>query len=152
MCEILDDLKMRFETHHDIYLPAGHCWYLTYTLDFYLKKSEQKRDLISTLDLWDVLDGISEGCSMIVYFYIWNLSWVNIFGIEETTKYCEKIGGIYYYYYFLFMEASLCCDVFLCNFGISLYRLFCICINQFCFSVTFHVCTCTPAFLYPLPF
>ena len=50
------------------------------------------------------------------------------------------------------MEASLCCDVFLCNFGISLYRLFCICINQFCFSVTFHVCTCTPAFYIPFLF
>ena len=39
MCEILDDLKMNFEAHHDIYLPAGQCWHMIYTLNFYLQKN-----------------------------------------------------------------------------------------------------------------
>ena len=30
--EILDDLKMIFETHHGIYLPAGQRWHTIYTL------------------------------------------------------------------------------------------------------------------------
>ena len=34
LCEILDDLEMSFETHHDIYLPADQCWHITYTLNF----------------------------------------------------------------------------------------------------------------------
>ena len=43
MCEILDDLKMNFEAHHDIYLPPGQCWHVTYTLNFYLQKSPKQQ-------------------------------------------------------------------------------------------------------------
>ena len=44
---------------------------LTYDIyiEFLLKK-KAKRNLLSTVEIWDVLDGISETCSMIVYFYI----------------------------------------------------------------------------------
>ena len=49
----------------------------------------------------------------------------------------------------LFIEASLHCDVFSCNFGISLYWMFCICINQFCFSVTFYPCKSPWSFCIP---
>ena len=49
---------------------------------------------MSTLEIWYVLDGISEACSMKFYFYIWNLAWINIWRIEETTKYCEKLGDL----------------------------------------------------------
>ena len=65
---------MKFEAHHDIYLPAGQCWHMIYTLNFYKKKTttknknQAKRNLMSTLDIRDVFDGISEACSMIVYF------------------------------------------------------------------------------------
>ena len=52
-------------------------------------KKQAERNLMSTLHFRDVLDGISEACSMVVYFYIWNLTWINIWRIEETTKYCE---------------------------------------------------------------
>ena len=116
MCEILDDLKMNFETHHDIYLPAGQCWHMIYTLTFLFKNNKKrkqaKRNLMSTLEIRDVLDGISETCSMKVYFYIWTLTWINIWRIEETTKYCEWNWGIYYYcYYYLFIGVYgiLCC-------------------------------------------
>ena len=40
----------------------------------YKKKKQAKRNLMSTQDIRHVLDGISEVCSMIVYFYIWNLT------------------------------------------------------------------------------
>ena len=43
MCEILDDLKMNFDTHHDIYLPAGQCWYMIYTLNFYSQKKKTNK-------------------------------------------------------------------------------------------------------------
>ena len=39
---------------------------------------------MSTLAFRDVPDGISEARSMIVYFYIWNLTWINIWRIEDT--------------------------------------------------------------------
>ena len=41
---------------------------------------------MSTLDIRDVLDGISQARSMKVYLYIWNLTRISICGIEETTK------------------------------------------------------------------
>ena len=43
LCKILDDMKMQFETHHDIYLPAGHCWHMIHTLNFYTKKQKQEK-------------------------------------------------------------------------------------------------------------
>ena len=119
LCENFDYLKMNFETHHDIYLPASQCWHMIYTLNFFIKKKKKnRRNLMSTLEIRDVLDGISKACSMIVYFYIWNLTWINIWRIEETTKYCEWNWGIYYHcYYYLFIGAlwdpALCCDDFI---------------------------------------
>ena len=81
---------------------------------------------MSTLDIREVLDGISEACSMIVYFYIWNLTWINIGRIEETTKYCEWNWGICYYcYYYFFIDAlwdpALHCSDFVCEFELLLY-------------------------------
>ena len=92
MCEILEDLKINFETHHDIYLPAGrpvliYDIYIEFLLTKKTKKTKQnkkqqqqqqkktpkkqaERNLMSTLQFRDVLDGISEACSMVVYFYI----------------------------------------------------------------------------------
>ena len=58
------------------------------------RKNQAKKNLMSTLDTRDELDRISEACSMIVYFYIWNLTWINIWRIKETTKYCEKLGDL----------------------------------------------------------
>ena len=34
----------------------------------YKKKKKAKRNLLSKLGIWDMLDGISEACSMIVFF------------------------------------------------------------------------------------
>ena len=42
MWKILDNLKMILETHHDIYLPAGQCWHMIYTLNFYKIKNKKK--------------------------------------------------------------------------------------------------------------
>ena len=52
LCEILDDLKMNFESHHDLYLPAGQCWHMIYTLNFYKKgkKTSQKKFDVNTRD------------------------------------------------------------------------------------------------------
>ena len=55
---------------------------------------------MSTLDIRDLLDGISEACSMKVYFYIWNLTW--IWRIEETTKYCEVLGDLLFLLLFIY--------------------------------------------------
>ena len=78
---------------------------------FVKKKHQAKRNLMSALEIRNVLDGISEACSVIVYFYIWNLTWINIWRIEETKKYCEWNWGDLLLPLFLFMEASLPCDV-----------------------------------------
>ena len=43
LCENFDYLKMNFETHHDIYLPASQCWHMIYTLNFFIKKKEKKQ-------------------------------------------------------------------------------------------------------------
>ena len=32
----------KFETHHDVYLPAGQCWHMIYTLNLYTKKPQNK--------------------------------------------------------------------------------------------------------------
>ena len=52
LCEILDDLKMNFESHHDLYLPAGQCWHMIHTLNFYKKgkKTSQKKFDVNTRD------------------------------------------------------------------------------------------------------
>ena len=95
LCEILDDLKMKFETHHYICLPTGQCWHMTHILNFYLKKKKKRKgNLMSTLDIRDVLDGISQARSMKVYLYIWNFTRISICGIEETTKHWEKLGDL----------------------------------------------------------
>ena len=124
---------------------------LTYDIyiEFLYKKKKAKRNLLSKLHIWDVLDGISEACSMIVFFYIyiWNLTRINIWRIEETTKYRKWNWGICYYcYYHLFIDAlwdpALCCDDFVCEFEFLLYWLFHTYNSQFvlmCFCVHIHI-------------
>ena len=43
---ILDDLKMKFEAHHDIYLLAGQCWHTHWFL--YKKKTSEKKFDVNT--------------------------------------------------------------------------------------------------------
>ena len=122
-------------------------WYIHWV--FIQKKKKAKRNLLSKLHIWDVLDGISEACSMIVFFYIyiWNLTRINIWRIEETTKYRKWNWGICYYcYYHLFIDAlwdpALCCDDFVCEFEFLLYWLFHTYNSQFflmCFCVHIHI-------------
>ena len=88
------------------------------------KKTERKRDLMSTLDFWDVLDGNFKACSIKAYFYICNLTWINICRIEETTG-IAKYWGICYFYYDLFIGALWdpdlrCCDDFIREYGFLL--------------------------------
>ena len=75
---------------------------------------------MSTLDIQDVLDGISELFSMIIFIFgLWH---DQIF--EELRKgwsIANEIEGDLLLPLFLFMEASLGCDVYVCNFGIALY-------------------------------
>ena len=61
-------------------------WYIHWT--FIKKKTTNKhrRNLMSTLEFRDLLDGISEACSMIVYFYLWNLTWINIWRNYEVLR------------------------------------------------------------------
>ena len=70
-------------------------WYIHWIFTQKKPKTKQtKRNLMSTLHIRDVLDGTSKECSMILYFYIWNLTWINISRIEETTKYCQVLGDL----------------------------------------------------------
>ena len=61
-------------------------WYIHWTFNKNKKQKikQAKRNLMSALAFRDVPDGISEARSMIVCFYIWNLTWINIWRIEET--------------------------------------------------------------------
>ena len=101
--------------------------YIMLTYDIYIEFFflKTKRNLMSTLDIREVVDGTSEAYSMIVYFYIWNLTWINIWRIEETTKYCESCSGICYLllslFYWGFMGPALCCNDFVCEFTFFLY-------------------------------
>ena len=93
MCEILEDLKMNFETHLDIYLPAGQCWRMIYTLSFYLKqKTSQKKFDANTRDpvraRWDfrgVLDEI-----LLLYLKFSMNKYLKNWGNYEVLR---KIGG-----------------------------------------------------------
>ena len=147
LCEYFDYSKMNFETHHDIYLPASQCWHVIYTLNFFIKKKrKKKRNLMSTLEIRDVLDGISKACSMIVYFYIWTLTWINIWRIEETTKYCENLRDLLLllllFIYWHLWDPALRCDDFMRKFGFFLYWPFHTYSSQFvliCFCVYIHI-------------
>ena len=122
---------------------------LTYDIyiELLIKKKQVKRNLMSTVDIRDVLVGISEACSIIVYLYIWNLTWINIWRIEETTKYCEwNLEICYYCYYYLFIDAfwdpALRCDDFVCEFEFLLHWLFHTYSSHFvlmCFCVYIHI-------------
>ena len=37
-----------------------------------------------------------------VYFFIWSLTWINIWRIEETTKYYEKLGDLLFLLLFIY--------------------------------------------------
>ena len=54
MCEILDDLNINFETHDDIYLPAGQCWHMIYTLNFYSQKRKNNNNNKTSQKKFDV--------------------------------------------------------------------------------------------------
>ena len=93
---------------------------------------------MSTLEIRDVLDGISEVCSMIVYFQIWPLTWTNIWRIEETATFVNEIGGIYCYHY-LYLWKLPCAAMFL--FAIFEFR----CIECFAYalaSLVFNIFLC----------
>ena len=140
---------MIFETHHDIYLPADQCWHMIYTLSFYTKKKKsEKKFIVKTTYLrrarWYFRGVLNDS---FFYIYIWNLTRINIWRIEETTKYRKWNWGICYYcYYHLFIDAlwdpALCCDDFVCEFEFLLYWLFHTYNSQFvlmCFCVHIHI-------------
>ena len=108
---------------------------------------------MSTLAFRDVLDRISEACSMIVYFHIWSLTWMNIWTIEETTKYCKWNWGLcYYHFYYLFIDAlwdpALRCDGFVCEFSIFLYWPFHTYSSQFVLMCFLCIYTYSTSLLY----
>ena len=110
------------------------------------EKKQAKRNLMSTLEIRDVLDGISKACSMIVYFYIWTLTWINIWRIEETTKYCENLRDLLLllllFIYGHLWDPALRCDDFMRKFGFFLYWPFHTYSSQFvliCFCVYIHI-------------
>ena len=103
---------------------------------------------MSTLDIQDVLNGISELFSMIIFIFgLWH---DQIF--EELRKgwsIANEIVGDLLLPLFLFMEASLGCDVYVCNFGIALYwmlvvmALLLITQNFFFFTIcNLYLCCC----------
>ena len=121
---------------------------MTYTLNFYKKTNKNaKRNLMSTLELRDVLDGISEACSMIVYFYIWNLTWINLWRIEEITN-ANKIGEfIIIIIYWRFMESCAALRWFYTR--IWLFPVFTVLYLQqsICFDVLLCIYTCCTSFM-----
>ena len=84
---------------------------------------------MSTLETRDVLNGISEACSMIVYFLYLEFDenkYLKNWGNYEVLR--MELGGFIvtiFFFFNLFMKV--------CNFGISLYLMFCICLSQSCF-------------------
>ena len=72
LCGILDDLKMKFEMHHDIYLPTGQCWHMIYTLDFYTKKTSEKTFDVNTRyprrARWDFRGVLDDGLFLYLEF------------------------------------------------------------------------------------
>ena len=103
---------------------------------------------MSTLGIQDVLNGISELFSMIIFIFgLWH---DQIF--EELRKgwsIANEIEGDLLLPLFLFMEASLGCDVYVCNFGIALYwmlvvmALLLITQNFFFFTIcNLYLCCC----------
>ena len=82
---------------------------MIYTLNFYKKETKKKeeeklakRNLMSTLDIRDVLDGITKACLMKTHFYIWNLTWIIIWRVEETTNYCEVLRDLLFLLLFIY--------------------------------------------------
>ena len=87
----------KFETHHDVYLPAGQCWHMIYTLNLYTKKpqnktSENKFNVNTTYprrSRWDFQRVLDD-----TLFLHLELTWITISRIEETKKYCQVLGDL----------------------------------------------------------
>ena len=121
-------------------------WYIHWVFK-QKKKKREKKFIVNTRYLrrgrWYFRGVLND--SFFLYIYIWNFSWINIWRIEETTKYCKWNWGICYYcYYYLFIDAlwdpALCCDDFVCEFEFLLYWLLHTYNSQFvlmCFLCTY---------------
>ena len=135
---------MRFETHHEIYLPAGQCWHICHIHWIFYNQIKKKKPMKNRNLIFDINTKTSEMCSTgfprrarWIYFCIWNLKWIVIWEIEDATTYCEVLGGfVAIIVYVLALYGILRCDVFFfCEFAFSLSWAFYIHDNQFCFSM-----------------
>ena len=151
MCEILDDLKMNFETHHDIYLPAGQCWHMIYTLNFYKKgkKTSQKKFDVNTRDprraRWDFRDVLDE--SLFLYLDFDMNKYLKNWGNYKVLR--MKLGDLLLllllFIYWRLWDPVLRCDDFIRKFGFFLYWPFHTYSNQFVL-----MCFCVYIFILPL--
>ena len=142
---------MRFETHHEIYLPAGQCWHIWHIHWIFYNQKKKKKPMKNRNLIFDINTKISEMCSTgfprrarWVYFCIWNLKWIVIWEIEDATTYCEVLGGfVAIIVYVLALYGILRCDVFFfANLRFHCLERFIYTIISFvlvCFCLTFHV-------------
>ena len=140
MCEILDDLKMKFETHHDIYLPAGQCWHWIFTL-----KKSQKKFAVNNRDprraRWDFRDLLDD--SLLLYLKFGMNTYLKYWGNYKVLQ--MKLGDLLLLL-LLFIGAlrdpARHCYDFIREFGFLLYWLFHTYSSQFvlmCFCVYIHI-------------
>ena len=132
--------KIRFEMHHEIYLPAGQCWHIWHIhCIFYshVKIKKKNRNLMSTLryprrarrDFRGVLDE-----SLFLYMKFKMNKYLRNCGCCHVLQSIERGGDLllllFTYWRFMRPCAALRC-FFLCEFEFSLYGTFYIHDSQF---------------------
>ena len=157
MCEILDNLKMTFETHHDIYLPACQYWHMIYIYIYIhwirkkTKKTSKKKFDVNTRDprpaQWD-FRGVPDE-SLFFYLEFDMNSYLNNWDNCEVLrmKFWGFIVTIIFIYGSFLTLRCFCLQFW--NFAVLnvLHMHY-----PVLFLIYSYVCTCTPALLYPIPF
>ena len=113
--------KMRFETHHEIYLPAGQCWHIWHIhWIFSTGKPPQKntqtrnRNLMSTLRYRKRARRYFQGVFGKSLFLYMKSETNEYLRTEDATTYCEVLGDLFLLLFIYWCFMGPCAEVLSC--------------------------------------
>ena len=127
----------KFETHHDIYLPASQCWHMIYTLNLYKKKTSEKKFDVNTTyprrTRWDFQGVLDETLFLHLEFDI--NKYLKNWGSYEVLS---SIGGfiIVVIIYLLALHGILRCAAMILYANLNFYSIISYLLQPLCFDVS----------------